>query len=109
MCILSQCMQDMSSDELILRQSAAKSLLSFVLFAASILGNNMEDKEETGGSIIWTKICIVRIIKKTLLWNIGEAIYKDNSAQKVHTSKNLMLLCHGVLLCTLIVNAFHFL
>ena len=50
--ILSQCMHDMSSGELIMRQSAWKSLLSFVLFAALILDNNMEDKEETGGSIM---------------------------------------------------------
>lgn len=109
--VLSHCIYDMSSEELILRQSASRALLSFIKFAATVLDNNREDCEEmlphdevlegttdqileiTDNSNTWTKACIQRIIKKTFLQNIGEAMHKDIVIQKV---------------CSLLVNMFQF-
>ncbi|XP_020264631.1 small subunit processome component 20 homolog isoform X1 [Asparagus officinalis] len=94
--VLSHCIYDMSSEELILRQSASKSLLSFIRFAASVLDSNGEERspgellegktypilEITNTSFTWTKACIQRIVKKTFLQNIGDAMSKDISMQK---------------------------
>lgn len=92
--ILSHCIYDMSSEELIFRQSASTTLLSFIQFAASILNGNTEDcqemltpgayKERTNFSLenSWTKACIQQIIKSTFLRNISESMDKDISIKK---------------------------
>lgn len=99
--ILSHCVYDMASDELIFRQSASRALLSFIHFSASVLNNSESNSAEmlfNDGShedttnlivkkedtvITWTKSCIKQIVNKTFLKNIGDAMTKDISVQKV--------------------------
>ncbi|CAL9093376.1 unnamed protein product [Musa textilis] len=98
--ILSHCVYDMASDELIFRQSASRALLSFIHFSASVLNNSESNSAEmlfNDGShedttnlivkkedtvITWTKSCIKQIVNKTFLKNIGDAMTKDISVQK---------------------------
>ncbi|KAK1276802.1 hypothetical protein QJS04_geneDACA000746 [Acorus gramineus] len=82
--ILSHCVHDMSSEELILRQCASKSLLAFVRFAAMLLDNETKDNqnEEPISTGSWTKSRVMNIIKKVLLRNIGKAMGKEISVQK---------------------------
>nr|CAD1819808.1 unnamed protein product [Ananas comosus var. bracteatus] len=75
--ILSHCVWDMSSEELIFRQSASRALHSFLQFATSILGS-----AESIISSIWTKASIQRILEKTYLHSMGDAMSKDISIQK---------------------------
>lgn len=106
--IISHCVYDMSSDELIFRQSASRALLSFVQFAGSIVNSETSDcrellshdgaqkdatdhVEKNTASSSWTKACIQRIVKKTLLQNMGEAMSKDISIQKVCVLETLPL------------------
>ncbi|XP_058078049.1 uncharacterized protein LOC131226271 isoform X2 [Magnolia sinica] len=98
--ILSHCVYDMSSGELILRQSASRALLSFILFAASILERekmgcqDMQLHDETRALMMpiatgtfnanrsWTEACIQRLINKFFLLHMGEAMSKEMSVQK---------------------------
>ncbi|ONI16067.1 hypothetical protein PRUPE_3G077100 [Prunus persica] len=89
--ILSHCVYDMSSEELILRHSAYKSLRSFVEFAALILGqvvNNhcempdMPDKMLASDDCYWTRACIQRITSKFLLNHMGNALKRGTSIRK---------------------------
>ncbi|KAG1347740.1 hypothetical protein COCNU_06G015690 [Cocos nucifera] len=98
--ILSHCIYDMSSDELIFRQSASRALLSFIQFAGSIINKETSDcpelllhdgaQEDATDQTVeknnirstWTKACIHQIVKETLLQNMGEAMSKDISIQK---------------------------
>ncbi|XP_020586518.1 small subunit processome component 20 homolog [Phalaenopsis equestris] len=94
--ILSHCVYYMSSDELILRQCASKSLLAFIQFASSYLKtesnifftHDAEGKQascaalETCGKSNWTKACILLIINDVLLKNMKEALTKEISIQK---------------------------
>lgn len=98
--ILYHCIYDMSSEELIFRQSASRTLLSFIQFAASIVNSETNDCPEVllcdgahedvtdqivgknNTSSAWTKACIQRIVKKTLLQNMGDALSKDISFEK---------------------------
>eukprot|EP00268_Persea_americana_P031222 TRINITY_DN30328_c0_g1_i1.p1 TRINITY_DN30328_c0_g1~~TRINITY_DN30328_c0_g1_i1.p1 ORF type:complete len:2757 (-),score=438.74 TRINITY_DN30328_c0_g1_i1:344-7405(-) len=98
--ILSHCIYDMSSDELIFRQSATKSLLSFVKFAASFLeceaiggqekllhDNTCSDAIPTAVGTLrddgsWTKTRIQRIINKFFLFHMGQAMSKEISIQR---------------------------
>ncbi|XP_010938573.1 uncharacterized protein [Elaeis guineensis] len=98
--VLSHCIYDMSSDELIFRQSASRALLSFIHFAGSIVNGETSDcrelhvhdgaqedatdqtVEKNNTSSTWTKACVQQIVKKTLLQNMGEAMSKDISIQK---------------------------
>lgn len=105
--ILSHCVYDMASDELIFRQSASRALRSFIHFAASVLNNSeisstqmvLDDgsKEESTNQIVekedteskWTKACVNQIINTTYLHNIGDSTAKDVSVQKV--GKNIYI------------------
>ncbi|XP_010257842.1 PREDICTED: small subunit processome component 20 homolog [Nelumbo nucifera] len=85
--ILSHCVYDMSSEELILRQSASRLLLSFFQFAAQILGSEAQGDEqiyEARGDvdISWTKVSVQRIIEKFFLKHMGTAMCKEVSIQK---------------------------
>lgn len=89
--ILSHCVYDMSSDELILRQSASRALQSFLDFSASVMNNDEskysvetadEKSRENNGRNICTIVCIQKILEKTYLHNMGVAMTKDMSIQK---------------------------
>ncbi|OVA05421.1 Down-regulated-in-metastasis protein [Macleaya cordata] len=87
--ILSHCVHDLASDELILRQSAHRLLLTFVHFSALILGCGSkncqempEPRVELEADACWTKACVQRIIKKFILKHMGEAMSKEISIQR---------------------------
>ncbi|XP_057982940.1 uncharacterized protein LOC131167895 isoform X2 [Malania oleifera] len=86
--ILSHCIYDVSSEELILRQSAFRSLLSFVEFSAQILAHELRNHSEMPEVMIssadegWTGVCILRIINKFLLKHMREAMNKETSVHK---------------------------
>ena len=90
--ILSHCVYDMSSEELIFRQSASRALQSFLDFSASVMNNDeskysvetADDKSgENNSRNICTMSCIEKILEKTYLHNMGVAMTKDVSIQKV--------------------------
>ncbi|ONM29242.1 ARM repeat superfamily protein [Zea mays] len=78
----------MSSEELILRQSASRALQSFLDFSASVMNNDVskysiDDKfRENNTRSICTMGCIQKILEKTYLHNMGVAMTKDVSIQK---------------------------
>ncbi|KAF8392350.1 hypothetical protein HHK36_022692 [Tetracentron sinense] len=87
--ILSHCVYDMSSDDLILRQSASRLLLSFVQFSALILGREAKKCQEMHEVIgrldenaCWNNACIHRIITKFFLKHMGNAMSKEISVQR---------------------------
>ncbi|KAL6881997.1 hypothetical protein ACP4OV_011469 [Aristida adscensionis] len=88
--ILSHCVYDMSSEELIFRQSASRALQSFLDFSASVMNNEAKICTETADVVpeendttnICTKSCIQQILEKTYLHNMGVAMTKDISIQK---------------------------
>uniref|UniRef100_J3L1D9 Uncharacterized protein n=1 Tax=Oryza brachyantha TaxID=4533 RepID=J3L1D9_ORYBR len=82
--ILSHCVYDMSSEELIFRQSASRALQSFLEFSASVMNNESKHTIETedNSSGICTKGSIQHILEKTYLRNMGVAMSKDISTQK---------------------------
>ncbi|KAF8670965.1 hypothetical protein HU200_050235 [Digitaria exilis] len=89
--ILSHCVYDMSSEELIFRQSASRALQSFLDFSASIMNNDeskyaMEASDDISGEkntrTICTISCIQTILERTYLHNMGVAMTKDVSIQK---------------------------
>lgn len=91
--VLSHCIYDMSCTESVLRQCAYESLRSFIQFAASALDSNGEDCEDITNNSTWTKAGIQRIIKKIYLQNIGEAICKNISIQRVCSFAVTVLHC----------------
>ncbi|KAG2589626.1 small subunit processome component 20 homolog [Panicum virgatum] len=89
--ILSHCVYDMSSEELIFRQSASRALQSFLEFSVSLMNNDeskysietADDKSgENNTRNICTMSCIEKILEKTYLHNMGVAMTKDVSIQK---------------------------
>ncbi|KAJ0034275.1 hypothetical protein Pint_25497 [Pistacia integerrima] len=80
--ILSHCVYDMSSEDLILRKSAQRIMLLFVDFSSLILDgekcNGHESTRIVEGS--WTITSIQRIMKNFILKHMGEAM---NSGSKV--------------------------
>ncbi|XVE81263.1 hypothetical protein DITRI_Ditri15bG0049500 [Diplodiscus trichospermus] len=86
--ILSQCVYDMSSEELILRHHAYRLLLTFLDFCAKILGREVKDDHETAEEMMtddegcWTRACVQRIINKFLLKHMGHAISRGASVRK---------------------------
>ncbi|MQL78120.1 hypothetical protein Taro_010527 [Colocasia esculenta] len=97
--ILSQCIYDLSSD-LVLRQTASRALASFIQFAASFLSCEVKSNEEVPSDVLvsnvtvdrgvetvdtntWTRKQILKIIKKSFLRNMGEAMNKEISVQKL--------------------------
>lgn len=86
--ILSHCIYDINSDELILRQSAYKSLLSFVEFSALIIEEGVKDQEVPAQAMAvddsyWTVNHIQRIVNKFLLKHMEDAMSKGTTMQKV--------------------------
>ncbi|XP_022999923.1 small subunit processome component 20 homolog [Cucurbita maxima] len=85
--VLSQCVHDMSSEELILRHSAYRSLLSFVEFSSSILGQGgMGHHESIDNTTLpdnsWLKVNIMQITKKFILKHMGQAMNRETSIKK---------------------------
>ncbi|KAK9281533.1 hypothetical protein L1049_004436 [Liquidambar formosana] len=87
--ILSHFVYHMSSEEIILRHSAYRSLLLFVEFSALILCQEEKNQQEISEEMItfvdhgyWTGPCIQRIINKFLLNHLGNAMNKEISVQK---------------------------
>lgn len=76
--ILSHFVHDMSSEELILRQSAYRVMLLFVEFSGQILDQDVNNEKGC-----WSAACIERIINKFLLKYMGDAMNKEASVQKV--------------------------
>lgn len=86
--IFSHCVYDMSSEELILRHSAYRSLLSFVEFSTQILGEGGKGDQEmtckmtTCDDGYWTRESIQRIINKFLLKHMGNALSRETTMKK---------------------------
>ncbi|XP_071927577.1 uncharacterized protein [Coffea arabica] len=76
--ILSQSAYDMSSEELIFRQSAYRLLLCFVEFASEIVES--KDKSDQG---CWTEALIQHIVTSFLLKHMGNAMNRETSVQKL--------------------------
>ncbi|GMP78029.1 hypothetical protein CsSME_00034114 [Camellia sinensis var. sinensis] len=76
--ILSHAVHDMSSGELILRQSGYRLLLSFVEFSAGIVDRELKSDDQ-----FWSEACIQRIINKFLFKHMGDAMNKETPIQKV--------------------------
>ncbi|KAJ3672155.1 hypothetical protein LUZ60_006876 [Juncus effusus] len=74
MTVLSQCVHDMSSEELIFRQSASRALGEFVKFGAGVWNGEGE-----GG---WNKGSVGKVVDRIYLCHMGEAMSKDVSVQK---------------------------
>ncbi|KAE9453174.1 hypothetical protein C3L33_14914, partial [Rhododendron williamsianum] len=76
--ILSHAVHDMSSEEMILRQSGFGLLLSFVEFSAEILDRDMRSDDQS-----WPESSIARIINKFIFKHMGDAMNKEAPIQKV--------------------------
>lgn len=105
--ILSHCVYDMSSEELIFRQSASRALQSFLDFSALVMNNDeskysMEASDDISGEnntrTICTINCIQKILEKTYLHNMGVAMTKDVSIQKVGIYLIYFIFRNGLLL-----------
>ncbi|EPS74723.1 hypothetical protein M569_00031, partial [Genlisea aurea] len=74
--ILAVCIHDMTSEELILRQSASRLLASFIKFLGEILpGAQTLDNQ-------WSKDRIDRTIRNFFFKNMGKAMKKEGAAKK---------------------------
>ncbi|XP_074320646.1 uncharacterized protein LOC141657349 isoform X2 [Silene latifolia] len=80
--ILSHCIYDMTSEEIILRQSAYRSLLSFIDFSARIIGKEMDEGTMESDGNVWTNVCIQRVVNKFLLKHMGIAMIKETTLRK---------------------------
>lgn len=87
--ILSQFVYDMSSDDLILRHSACRSLDAFIEFCAKIIDHDTKGVEKMPEGMVvhdssrWTKSSVERIVDKFLLKHLGEAMRKKAPIRKV--------------------------
>ncbi|XP_073124564.1 uncharacterized protein [Henckelia pumila] len=75
--ILAHSIQDMSSEELILRQSAFRLLLNFIEFCGKILNGSLNSDE------VWSVAGIQHLANKFILKHMGNAMGKEGPAQKV--------------------------
>ncbi|KAB1216916.1 hypothetical protein CJ030_MR4G016071 [Morella rubra] len=86
--ILSHCVHDLLSEELILRNSAYRSLLSFVEFSSLILGQEREGHRGITREMItyddcsWTRASIHRMANKFLLKHIGDKLSGETTFKK---------------------------
>ncbi|RZC52306.1 hypothetical protein C5167_020735 [Papaver somniferum] len=84
--ILSHAVHDLSSEELIIRQSAYRLLLSFIQFSSEVLGSDPMDCEEMIEPVVasetWTKEYVESIIKNFILKHMGEAMSREISIQR---------------------------
>ncbi|KAL6564843.1 hypothetical protein OROMI_016293 [Orobanche minor] len=74
--ILGHAVNDMSSEEMILRQSAFRLLLSFVEFSSEILSGSLEADQ------IWSRASIQPIVNNFLLKHMGNAMSKEGDGRK---------------------------
>ena len=85
--ILSHCVYDMSSEELISRHSAYGSLLSFVEFSAQILGQEGKGHQMiTHDDGCRTRASILRVRIEFLLNHMGNALSRETTIKKVSSS-----------------------
>lgn len=84
--ILSHCVYDMSSEDLILRQSAYGSLLSFIEFSSQILvREEINDPEvRKTDTTLWKRVSIQRMINKFLLKHVSKSMHKGSKVKKVY-------------------------
>lgn len=75
--ILAHSVQDMSSEELILRQSAFRLLLNFIEFSGKILDGSLNSSE------VWSVAGIQHLANNFILKHMGNAMGKEGAAQKV--------------------------
>lgn len=75
--ILAHAVHDMSSEDLILRQSAFRLLLSFIEFSGQIF-NGSTDSEQ-----IWSKASIKHMVNSFILTHMGNAMVKEGVTKKV--------------------------
>ncbi|XP_060178660.1 uncharacterized protein LOC132608895 isoform X2 [Lycium barbarum] len=75
--ILSHAIHDMSSEDLILRQSAYRLLVSFVEFSSQMLDKELKSEEESSGT--WVR----HILSNFFLKHMGTAMNKEDTIQKV--------------------------
>lgn len=75
--LLSHSIYDMSSEEMILRQSAYGMLLSFVVFSSEIL--TIKGKSDRS---CWSEACVQQVLCKFLLNHMGNAMPKETAIQK---------------------------
>lgn len=75
--VLSHAIHDMSSGDLILRQSAYRLLLSFVEFSSQILNRGLKSEQESSGA--WVR----HILSNFFLKHMGNAMNKEDTIQKV--------------------------
>ncbi|KAF7849855.1 hypothetical protein BT93_L0220 [Corymbia citriodora subsp. variegata] len=86
--VLSQFVYDMSSEELILRHSAYRSLHAFVEFSTKIIDRDTKGVEKMPEGMLvpdsscWTKSSVEHIVDKFLLKHLGEAMRKKTSIRK---------------------------
>lgn len=90
--ILSHAVHDMSSEELILRQSAFRLLLSFIEFSGEILNGSLKS------DLIWSEASIQHIVNKFFLKHMGNAMTKEGAVKKVLNLYLQFFLVHQVLL-----------
>lgn len=89
--ILAHSVHDMSSEEMILRQSAFRLLLSFIEFSGEILNGSSKSDH------VWSEASIQHIVNNFLLKHMGNAMDKDNSVKKVLNLYLYFFLAHQVL------------
>ncbi|XP_073295585.1 uncharacterized protein [Primulina huaijiensis] len=75
--ILAHSIQDMSSEELILRQSAFRLLVNFIEFSGKILNGSLNSNE------VWSVAGIQHLANNFILKHMGNAMGKEGAAQKV--------------------------
>ncbi|KAI4375205.1 hypothetical protein MLD38_013104 [Melastoma candidum] len=86
--ILSQCVYHMSSDDLILRESAYQSLSTFVEFSCEVVGRQGNDGQELQGlptvelDHCWTLSSIRHIVGKFLIDHMGNAMKRQAPIRK---------------------------
>lgn len=87
--ILSQFVYDISSDEMILRHSAYRSLLAFVDFCAEVVLRDVKDDGEMTEAMLvdgWTRSSVQRCIDKFLLKHMGVSVREGKAIRKVSVS-----------------------
>lgn len=75
--ILAHSIRDMSSEELILRQSAFRLMLNFIDFSGKILAGSLTSNE------VWSVAGIQHLANNFILKHMGNAMGKEGAAQKV--------------------------
>ncbi|KAH6786084.1 hypothetical protein C2S51_038539 [Perilla frutescens var. frutescens] len=75
--ILAHAVHDMSSEEMILRQSAFRLLLSFIEFSGEILNGSLESGQ------IWSRTSILSTVNYFLLKHMGNAMNNQVAVKKV--------------------------